>query len=34
MFEMHFNFKGMKSIDGSYNNILTFLEFADSFILV
>ena len=34
MFEMHFNVKGTKSIDRSHNNILAFLEFADSFILV
>ena len=33
MFKMHFNVKGTKSIDRSYNNILTFLEFADSFYL-
>ena len=34
MFKMHFTVKGTKSIDRSYNTVLTFLEFADSFILV
>ena len=34
VFEMHFNVKRTKSIARSYNNILTFLEVADSIILV